>query len=143
MKSWSSFIWCTKKAILKEAENLDLDVKTDAKNDAAVIPITQDSLSSTVGYEDGKTDDLWMLVVYDDKKAKKDKGRTKIIPLKMSTSNLFRWNLFIFGIKWVLQKRFSMRFTALLMTLLRKVYKNWNEQSKSKISRMTKIKKNH
>ena len=79
-----------KKAILKEAENLALDVKTDAKNDAAVIPINQDSLSSTVGYEDGKTDDLWMLVVYGDKKAKEDKGRTNTNPLKMSTSNLFR-----------------------------------------------------
>ena len=55
------------------------EIETDAKNDAAVTPITQDSLSSTIGYEDGKTDDLWMLVVYDDKKADKDKGRTQTL----------------------------------------------------------------
>jgi len=64
---------------LKEAENLATEIETDAKNDAAVTPITQDSLSSTIGYEDGKTDDLWMLVVYDDKKADKDKGRTQTL----------------------------------------------------------------
>ena len=63
-----------RKAILAEAENLATEVETDAKNDAAVIPITQDSLSSTVGYENDTTDDLWMLVVYGDKKAEKDKG---------------------------------------------------------------------
>ena len=57
---------------MEEAENLAVEVETDAKNDAAVIPITQDTLSSTVGYEDGQTDDLWMLVVYEDKKADKD-----------------------------------------------------------------------
>ena len=57
---------------MEEAENLAVEVETDAKNDAAVIPITQDTLSSTVGYEDGQTDDLWMLVVYGDKKADKD-----------------------------------------------------------------------
>ena len=57
---------------MEEAENLAVEVETDAKNDAAVIPITQDTLSSTVGYEDGQTDDLWMLVVYEDKKADND-----------------------------------------------------------------------
>ena len=57
---------------MEEAESLAVEVETDAKNDAAVIPITQDTLSSTVGYEDGQTDDLWMLVVYEDKKADKD-----------------------------------------------------------------------
>ena len=57
---------------MEEAENLAVEVETDAKNDAAVIPITQDTLSSTVGYEDGHTDDLWILVVYEDKKADKD-----------------------------------------------------------------------
>ena len=55
------------------------EIETDAKNDAAVRPITLDSLSSTVGYEDGKTDELWMLVVYGDKKADKDEGRTQTL----------------------------------------------------------------
>ena len=72
-------IWSTTKAILKEAEKLASEIETDAKNDAAVRPITQDSLSTTVGYEDGKTDDLWMLVVYGDKKADKDKGRPQTL----------------------------------------------------------------
>ena len=29
-------------------------------------------MSSAIGYKDGQTDDLWMLVVYGDKKADKD-----------------------------------------------------------------------
>ena len=29
-------------------------------------------MSTTIGYKDGQTDDLWMLVVYGDKKADKD-----------------------------------------------------------------------
>jgi len=78
--SWLlTFIWSTTKAILKEAEKLASEIETDAKNDAAVRPITLDSLSSTVGYEDGKTDELWMLVVYGDKKADKDEGRTQTL----------------------------------------------------------------
>ena len=32
----------------------------------------KDTLSSAIGYKDGQTDDLWMLVVYGDKKADKD-----------------------------------------------------------------------
>lgn len=76
---YMTFIWSIKKAILKESEKLASETETDAKNDAAVPPITQDSLSTTVGFEDGKTDDLWMLVVYGDKKADKDKGRTQTL----------------------------------------------------------------
>ena len=36
-------------------------------------------MSSAIGYKDGQTDDLWMLVVYGDKKADKDAAVLSVI----------------------------------------------------------------